>query len=203
MGLFKDYRQRKSRIFIAISPVLVLFLSMGYALPFLFQSGYSMEKALKVLSVIDDILEEQTQAGDRGLKSVEVTESEFNAYLAFLIDADNEEVLREVYVNFLTNNRIEAKIHIDLRQKEIPRFLKPELNFYFAGRINVINGRARLAIKEVFLENEPVQPALLDLAILIASRIQNVEPIGLYDWYELPYGIKNIQTKKGIAIFYY
>lgn len=167
------------------------------------QSGYSLVEAQKVLALIEHMLEDQQQRADSELRFVDVTESEFNSYLAYLIDAGQEDVLREVRVVLLKGNRIEGKIHIDLRDKRFPRFLKPEMNFYFAGRVHVGNGRARLAVSELFLENEPVQPALLDLAILVASRIQGVEPVHLYDWYDLPYGIKDIKTDKGTVTFYY
>jgi hypothetical protein len=193
---------RRSRAFIAIQ-LAFLFFIMGFTSQSAAQSGYSMEEVQKVLALIEHILEDQKLRTDEGLRAVEIAESEFNAYMAFLIDVDNEEVLREVHVNLLKNNRIEGKIHIDLRGQRIPRFLKPEMNFYFAGRLHVDDGRARLAINEIFLENEPVQPALLELAILISSRIQGIEPVSLLDWYDLPYGIKDIKTKEGIAIFYY
>jgi hypothetical protein len=194
--------RKRNRTSIAF-PLAFLFFVMGFTTQSTAQSGYSMEEVQKVLALIDHILEDQQLRTDEGLKAVEIAESEFNAYMAFLIEADNEEVLREVHVNLLRNNRIEGKIHIDLRGQRIPRFLKPEMNFYFAGRLHVDEGRARLAINEIFLENEPVQPALLELAILISSRIQGVEPVSLFDWYDLPYGIKDIKTKDGIAIFYY
>jgi hypothetical protein len=202
MDMFMLSYRKRYRAFIAVQ-LTFLFFIMGYTSQSAAQSGYSMEEVQKVLALIEHILEDQKLRTDEGLRAVEIAESEFNAYMAFLIDADNEEVLREVHVNLLKNNRIEGKIHIDLRGQRIPRFLKPEMNFYFAGRLHVDEGRARLAINEIFLENEPVQPALLELAILISSRIQGIEPVSLFSWYDLPYGIKDIKTKERIAIFYY
>lgn len=194
--------RRKNRALSLILSVFVFFVAI-VDLRTLAQSGYSIDEVRRVLSLIERMAEEQRLKNSEDLKSVQVTESEFNAYMAYLIDANQEEVLREVYVNLLKKNRLEGKISIDLRGQRIPRFLKPEMNFYFAGRLQVDNGRAKLSISELFLESEPVQPALLDLAILISSRIQGVEPVSLSDWYELPYGIKDIQTREGIAIFYY
>lgn len=194
---------RKKRRTSAAVPLALLFLFMGCFFPKDFQSGYSLEEVQKVLSVIEDMIEAQNRETGGQMEAAEVTESEFNAYMAYLIDVGNEEVLREVYVNFFQNNRIEGKIRIDLPEERIPRFLKPELNFYLSGRVDVDSGRVRLVVRELFLEKEPVQPALLDLAILLAYRIQNLEPVSLYDWYDLPYGIQDIKTEKGIAFFYY
>jgi putative component of toxin-antitoxin plasmid stabilization module len=44
---------------------------------------------------------------------------------------------------------------------------------------------------------------VIDVIIEIASRIQNEEPSSMGDWYELPYGIKNIKIQQGKAVFYF
>jgi hypothetical protein len=103
----------------------------------------------------------------------------------------------------LERNEIEGKIVIDLRNQEIPKFLKPLMNFYFAGKLEVGGGKIRLNIKKLFLENQPIHPMVLDLIIYISAKIEKTEASSINDWYELPHGIVNIETHPGwVAIFY-
>jgi len=42
---------------------------------------------------------------------------------------------------------------------------------------------------------------LLDTVIYLASKFKGTENTSLNDWYELPYGIKDVKIKQGEAIF--
>ena len=44
---------------------------------------------------------------------------------------------------------------------------------------------------------------VFDLVVFIGSRLMSSEPFSMSDWWELPYGIKDIQTQQGKATFYY
>jgi hypothetical protein len=77
------------------------------------------------------------------------------------------------------------------------------MNLYFDGILEIEKGKVRLALKELFLEDQPIQPSVLDMIIYIGSKIQGEEPFSMSDWWELPYGIKDVKTEKGKAIFYY
>ena len=79
----------------------------------------------------------------------------------------------------------------------------PDLNFYFSADVLVSSGLVKIDVKEVFLEDEPIKLELLDMIIAISARISGEEATSLNDWYELPYGIKDIKTQKGKATFYY
>jgi len=37
----------------------------------------------------------------------------------------------------------------------------------------------------------------------VSARLRNEPATSLNDWYELPYGLKDIKTEKGKATFYY
>jgi hypothetical protein len=132
-----------------------------------------------------------------------VSESELNSYFAYRIEAEKEEIMKQLHLKILNNNKIEGKIHIDLRGQKIPDFLRPEMNIYFSGKVEVSHGEGRILMKKLFLEDQPIQPQVLDAILFIASKLQNTDPISLYDWYELPFGIKDIMTKKQQAIFFY
>ena len=164
---------------------------------------YSLEEAQKVLRLIEKVQKEQLKPNVRKLRKVVVTESELNSYIAFRIETEKEEVMKELHLKLFKDNSIEGKIFVDLRGQKLTKFLRPEMNLYFRGRIEVKDGRVRLAIEDLFLEDQPVQPMVLDLIILIASRIDKTEASSINDWYDLPYGIKDIKTDKGEAAFYY
>ncbi len=164
---------------------------------------YSLEEAQKVLRLIERVQKEQLKPNVRKLRKVVLTESELNSYIAFRIEIEKEEVMKELRLKLFKDNSIEGKIFVDLRGQKLTKLLRPEMNLYFGGKIEVKDGRVRLAIKDLFLEDQPVQPMVLDLIIFIASRIDKTEASSINDWYELPYGIKDVKTDIGEAAFYY
>lgn len=164
---------------------------------------YSIQDAQKVLDIIDKIQREQSVEGTGVARSVVVTENEFNSYIAHRLVIENEEVLKELRFKLFDKNRIEVMAMVDLRGQKLPKILKPEMTFYFGGILEVQDGGIRLNLKDLFLGDQRIQPMVLDLVIFIASKIQNTEPSSIEDWYELPYGIKDIQTQAGRATFYY
>jgi len=167
------------------------------------QSKYSVEEVRRVYQAIEQIEQDPLKNNQRELKSVTLTESELNSYFAYRIEAEKEDILKQLHFNIFENNKIEGKILIDLRGQRIPDFLRPKMNIYFAGRVEVENGKVHILLKKLFIEDEAIQPQVLDSIIFIISKFQNFEPTSLSDWYELPYGIKDIKTKQQQAIFFY
>ena len=184
----------------AYSVILLSFLFFIYLYG---NPDYSLEEARKVLRLIEKVQKEQLKPNVRKLRKIVVTESELNSYIAFRIETEKEEVMKELHLKLFKDNSIEGKIFVDLRNQKLTKFLRPEMNLYFRGRIEVKDSRVRLAIKDLFLEDQPVQPMVLDLIILIASRIDKTEASSINDWYDLPYGIKDVKTDRGEAAFYY
>ena len=165
--------------------------------------AYSIKEALKVLDIIERIEREQLVKRMDDIHTVDVTESEFNSYVAHRIKIEKEEVLKELRLKLFEKNRIEVLALVDLKGQKLPKYLKPEMIFYFGGTLEIQDGGVRLKLKNLFLGNQRIQPMVLDLVIFIASKIQNMEPSSIEDWYELPYGIKDIKTWAGRATFYY
>ena len=165
--------------------------------------AYSVKEALKVLDIIERIEKEQLAKGTDDIHSVDVTESELNSYVAHRIKIEKEEVLKELRFKLFEKNRIEVMALVDLKGQKRPKYLKPEMIFYFGGTLEIQDGGVRLKLKNLFLGNQRIQPMVLDLVIFIASKIQNTEPTSIEDWYELPYRIKDIKTRAGRATFYY
>ena len=166
-------------------------------------AAFSLEEAQKVLLAIDKIEGETQQPWSGPLRSITITESEFNSYIAYRIETEKEEIMKELRLNFFKNNKIEGMVHIDLRGQDIPSFIRPEMDIHFAAGVLTKNGLVKIDIKQLFLEGEPIQPLILDLVIAISARINNEKATSLNDWYELPYGVKDIKTEKGQATFYY
>jgi hypothetical protein len=185
-----------------------------YALSFLLSSplfltgnpqdqSYSQEEALKVLQAIDRVTAEGEQPAGGRLREVVITESELNSYIAFRIESEKEEIMKELRLKLLDKNKIEGKIHIDLHGQRIPQFIRPEMDIYFAASLRVSDGNVKIDIQQLFLEDQPIQLHLLDLIIAVSARLNNEKATSISDWYELPYGIKDIKTQAGKAAFYY
>lgn len=165
--------------------------------------NYSQEEAFKVLALIEKIQSELAIPYSGKLREVEITESELNSYIAHRIVTEREEIMKDLRLKIFDDNKIEGKIYFDLRGQNFPKLLRPEMTFYFEGILNVKKGQAQLKIKELFLEQQRIEPALLDLAMYIAAKLSNTESSSINDWYFLPFGIKDIRTYKGRATFYY
>ncbi|MBU1475041.1 MAG: hypothetical protein KJ768_09305 [Acidobacteria bacterium] len=166
------------------------------------QIPYSLEKAQKVLKIIDTVLSEQQEGRLRTNKAV-VTEDELNAYIAYRIDVEREEVMKELQLKFYANNRLEGKIGIDLRGQNLPFSLKPKMSIFFSADLEIRDASARIHMKEIFLEGQKIEPAILDFIIAIGARLSNETASRISDWYYLPYGIKDVRTEQGQAVFYF
>src|SRR4030043_2275231 len=166
-------------------------------------AAYSLEEAQKVLAAIADLESATEQPWGGPPRSLTITESEFNSYTAYRIENEKEEIMKELRLKLFDKNKIEGKIHIDLRGQDVPRFIRPEMDVYFSANLLINNGQAKVDLQELFLGDEPIKPFVLDLVIAISARLNNQEATSINDWYELPYGIKDIKTEKGKATFYY
>jgi hypothetical protein len=111
--------------------------------------------------------------------------------------------MKELRLKLFPKNKIEGKIYIDLKGQELSGLLRPEMNLYFGGVLETQEGMVRLDLESLYLEDQPIQPKILDMVIYFGSKIQGTEPFSLNDWFELPYGIKDVKTEKGRAVFYY
>ncbi len=210
--VFMDVRSLKIRVKAMCSrfwgPLFFLafltFFSIGFVQDSARSSaGYSIQEALRVIKLIDKVQLEQLEKGINEVREVAVTESELNSYIAYRIDVEKEEIMRELALKLFDDNKVEGKIFIDLRGQNLPKILRPQMTFYMGGKLEVENGKVRLELKDLFLESQRIQPAILDLVIFIGSKIQGTESFSMSDWWDLPYGIKDMETRQGKAIFYY
>ena len=165
--------------------------------------NYSRQEALKVIDALHRIQVAQLREHKGPLRQIVITESELNSYIAYRIEAEKEEIMKELHLKLFEENKIEGKMFIDLTGQEIPKVLQPQMTFYFAGKLQVEKAKVRLNIKKLFLEEQSIPVLVLDLIIYISSKIDGSEASSINDWYELPYGIKDLKTRPGKAIIFY
>lgn len=166
-------------------------------------AAYSLAEAQKVLRAIAKVEAETREPWSGPLRPVTISESELNSYIAYRIETEKEEIMRELKLKIFPKNMIEGWIHIDLRGRDIPGYIRPEMDIYFAAEVLVSGGAVKIDLQKLFLGDEPIPPFILDLVIAISARLSGQEPTSINDWYELPFGIKDIKTEKGRAVFYY
>ncbi len=183
--------------------IFTLFVSLLFLYGALFSQDYSLAEVRKVYDAIHLLKREQMRTNRRSLKNIDITESEMNSYIAYRIEAEKEKVMKKLKLKFLDENRIEGRVFIDLQGAEIPRVLQPQMNLRFVAVLKIKDEKARLRLRHLFLEGLPVPSMILDLVIYIASKIDNEEVSSFGDWYELPYGIKDVKIREGIASFVY
>ena len=164
---------------------------------------YSRQDVDKILKAIEKVERETARGTKRSLEKISVDESELNSYIAYRVEEENERFLKELRVKLFKKNKIEGKILVDLRGENIPKFLRPQMTLYFGGKLEVKNGMVKLVLKDLFLENQRIDPNVLDFVIALTAKIEKYEVWSINEWYELPYGIKDIETQNHKAIFFY
>ena len=193
MNLSKLFTRKTAFIFLLLSFSI---LSSGI-------QDYSLPEARKVLKAIEKMESKQSRGDKDSLKKIVITEKELNSYIAHRIETEKEEIMKELRLKLFKKNKIEGKVLIDLRGQKIPKFIRPQMTLFFGGKIEVKKGKARLNIKDLFLEDQRVKPEILDVILNITSKMNKTEASSMNDWHELPYGIKDIKTNRRKATFYY
>ncbi len=180
-----------------------IFLFLSFSILSFGIQDYSVPEARKVLEAIEKMESEQSREDKDSLKKIVITEKELNSYIGYRIETEKEEIMKELRLKLFKRNKIEGKVLIDLRGQKIPKFVRPQMTLFFGGKLEVKKGKARLDIKDLFLEDQRVKPTILDVILNITSKINKTEASSMNDWHKLPYGIKDIKTKRRKATFYY
>jgi len=156
----------------------------------------TLAEALRVMRLIDGIEQSPSAAGAAPRKAV-ISESELNSYIAYRIETEKEQILKELQLKLLDDNHFEGRMLIDLRGQNYPSGLRPLMNLFFSGQIRIGESKAKIDINSLFLEKQRVQPLLLDLLIYFSAKLDNAEATSLGDWYELPFGLRDLKISKG------
>jgi len=159
--------------------------------------------ALKIIRALESIGAESAAKTATSPRRMDFTEDEFNAYIAYRLEAEKSDVMKELRLKLFDRNRVEGMVVIDLRGQNLPSFLKPQMTLYFEGVVTTDQGRAKLDFQKLFLEGQSIPVALLDLVIYLAAKLRKSEPSSINDWYELPPGIKELRTDAGrVSVIY-
>ncbi len=159
--------------------------------------------AEKVLRAIEMVRAESGAAPRAKPRSVTVSERELNAYIAFRIETEKEDILKDLRLKLFPGNRVEGLAVIDLRGRKLPAFIKPMMNITFAGVVESQPGKARVRFESLYLEDQRIETDLLDMVIATVSELEGTEPVRLNDWYDLPYGIVGLETGRGKLVAAY
>lgn len=182
---------------------ILVFLVLSWSFIASGTQNYSRRDVEKVLKALDKIERETSSGNHRSIQKISVTENEINAYLSYRIEEKRERFLKELRIQLFKKNRIEGMILIDLREEKVPNFLRPQMTLYFRGKLEVKDGLVRIGLKDLFLEEQRIEPKVLDFVIAFTAKIENFKVWSIDDWYELPYGIKDLETQnKKIVVFY-
>jgi len=180
-----------------------IFLVLFFSLIATGAQNYSRQEVDKVLKAIEKVEGETASRTKRSLKKISITESELNSYIAYRIEEESEKFMKELRIKLFKKNKIEGIVLIDLRGEKVPKFLRPQMTFYFGGKLEARDGLVRFILKNLFLEEQRIEPKVLDFIIAFAAKIENYEVWSINDWWELPHGIKEVETKRGKASFFY
>ncbi len=161
------------------------------------------DQAQRVLKALDRIQAESLAAPSRVLRKSDFAENEFNAYIAYRLEEEKEDVLKELKIKLLGENRVEGMALIDLTGRKIPSFIKSRMSLYFEGQLVVQDGKARFDFRKLFLEGQEIPILVLDTLIDIAVRLGKTDAASIRQWVDLPYGIKDLKTRGGGISLYY
>ena len=165
--------------------------------------NYSRKEVDRILKAIEMVERDTARGIQRPLKKISISEDELNSYIAYRIEEENQEYLKEIRVKLFKKNKIEGKILIDLRKEKVPQFLRPQMTLYFGGKLDAKDGLVRLIWEDLFLEEQRIDPQVLDFIIAFTAKIGNYEVWSINDWWEMPHGIKDVETQRGKATFFY
>ena len=159
-------------------------------------------KAAGILDALKKIEAEQHRPA-AALRSSTFTEAEFNAYVVCRLDAEKEPFVKAAEFKLLAGDRIEGRITIDLGDRQITSLLPKRQDLLFSAGVETRDGKIKISMDKLFLGTQPIAPAVVDVIIGILSRLQGVEPTSLGDWYDLPPGVRKLESRAGQVVVYY
>jgi len=136
-------------------------------------------------------------------RSIVFSEQELNSWLACLLAADSKNALRELALKLFDDNEVEGKAFVDLSGASLPLGLKPRMNIFFAGRVIVHAGAARIELSKLFFEGQSIPVSLVDMVIAAAAKFGKSEAGSILDSVALPRGLRDLRSRKGQLILFY
>ncbi|MCX7973148.1 MAG: hypothetical protein N3B16_01420 [Candidatus Aminicenantes bacterium] len=160
-------------------------------------------KVKRVLEIIAQMEKANLSSQSRPLKEAIVTEDELNAYLAYRIKTEPLEMVQEVKLKLFEGNYIEGRVILDLNQEKLPDFVPKIAVLFFSATFKIESGKIYFDFKKIFLGAQELPVNFVSEIIKQIDLAHGNSPEGLNRSYVLPFGLKDIKSKKGLAIFYY
>ena len=160
-------------------------------------------KVQKVLKLIERLEKEALEPQPRPWKEVVLTEEELNAYIAYRLRTEQVEMLQDLQIKLLDNNLIEGKAVFDLSGENLPDFVPRTAVIFFSTVFRVEGGKIYFDFKKIFLGSQELPVDFVSEMIKQIALAHHAPPEGLNRSYALPFGLKDIKSRKGLAIFYY
>jgi hypothetical protein len=180
------------------APAILFLLSATWA------SGadQAAQNAIKVQHILETIGRQQAATGPTDHNAT-ITEKEFNDYIAYRLAKERHPNIDSLTIKLLNDNHIDGRIRFNAKRLNLDVLLGDNLDFDFSGIVYTQNRQGRLNLIALKLNDQPVNPQILDFVIGTAALANGMEPYGLGDWFALPKGLKNISTTKAKAILSY
>ncbi len=132
------------------------------------------------------------------------SERELNAYIAHRIETEGEDILTDLRLKLFPGNRIEGLAVIDLRDRKLPAFIKPHDEHHLRRRSRDASaGKARIRFESLYLEQQRIQTALLDMIVPTVAGSKGRNPSGSTTGTSFPYGIIGLETRQGRLVASY
>lgn len=160
-------------------------------------------KVQRVLEIIAQMEKAKLDPQSRPLQQAVITEDELNAYIAYRIKTEPLEMLQELQLKLFEGNYLEGRAVLDLSQERLPDFIPKNALLFFATSFRVEKGKIYFDFKKIFLGSQEIPVDFVSEMIKQIALAHGEPPQGLNRAYDLPFGIKDIKSKKGLAIFYY
>jgi hypothetical protein len=160
-------------------------------------------RAEKVIEALEKAEREQAPASSRGPRTVTVSESDLNAWIAYSIAIEAGKYFRACEIRLLPADRFEGKIVLDLSGTPAVLLLPSETELYFSAKGESQEGKIRIEMTELFLGNQRLSPVVIDKVMALVSAFEGTPATSLGDWYALPYGIRRLESRKGLLLCHY
>ncbi len=154
-------------------------------------------RAREIIDTLTTMQRERSARPAKAGRTMTITESDLNAYIAYRIEADREKYTKELALKLLARNKVEGRMLIDLSSVKAGFLLPSKAELFFSAKAETKDGKIRITMDKLFLGTQSISPAVLDTVIDIASRMEGVPPRTLKDWYDLPYGIQKMESAPG------
>jgi len=160
-------------------------------------------RAITVISELEKIEKEQAGRGARGGRTYTVSEDDLNAFVAYRIVSDQERYVKSCELKLQPQNRVEGKILIDVSGQLLTILLPPKVELLFSAGVETRAGKIRITMDNLFMGTQRLSPAFIDTVIAVVSGLEGVKATSLKDWYDLPYGIRRMETGAGRLVLCY